>query len=111
MAEQPEEVDVVHHIAAEIVREEVETKITIEGEKGGRERQRRHREDHQDRGAERGPAEQRHAREMHPRAPLLVDRRGEVQPGESRAQGGQGNRPDPVIRADTGLERGLRVWG
>ena len=48
VAEQPEQVGVVHHVAAEVVGEEMEPQIAVEREQRGRDGQRRHREDHQD---------------------------------------------------------------
>jgi hypothetical protein len=46
MAEQPEEVDEIHHISPGIVRKEMHSEITICGEEEGRHGQRRHSKNH-----------------------------------------------------------------
>ena len=108
VAEQPEQVGIVHQVAARAVREEVETGIAVEGKHDGGNGQRCHREDHQDRGAKRRPAEQRHAEQCHARRPLLVDRDREVQARERGAERTQRHRPDPVIDTNAGTVGNLR---
>ncbi len=109
MTEQPEQVDVVHHVAAEIVGEEVHSGVTVGGQQQRRQGERRHGEDHQDGGAERRPAEQRHAHPGHARGAELVDRAGDVDADRGAADRRQGHRPDPVIRPRSAAERQLGI--
>ena len=104
MPEQPEKVGVVHHVAAEVIREEMEPQIAVEREQRGRDGQRRHREDHQDAGAQRRPHEQRHPHHIHAGTAHLIDRYGEIDPRQRRSNRAQRDRPDPVIDPDARTE-------
>ena len=109
MAEQPEQVGVIHHVAAEVVGEEMEAEIAVERQQRRGDGQRRHGENHQDAGAQRRPGEERHAHEMHARRPLLVDGDGEVDAGHHRPERGQRDGPDPIVGADPRTVRHLRI--
>ncbi len=109
MAEEPEEVDVVHHVAAEVVGEEVEVEIPVGGQHQRGHGQRRQGEDHDDRGADYRPAEDWHAQEVHARRAFLVDRDGKVDSRQRRADPRQNDGPDPVVRPRTGLKIGTGI--
>ena len=108
VAEQPKQVGVVHHVAAEVIGEEMEPQIAVERQQRGRDGQRRHREDHQDAGAQRRPYEQRHPHQVHAGAAHLVDGDGEIDPRQRRSDRAQRHRPDPVVGPHAGAEGELR---
>ena len=104
MAEHPKDVGVIHHVATGIIGEEVEVGIAIKRQHRTRHGECGHRIDQHDRDAQAGPAEQRHAHEMHARRAALEDGYGEIHAGQCRSHARDQDRPEPVVDALTGAE-------
>ncbi|WPE19325.1 hypothetical protein ShzoTeo12_04890 [Shinella zoogloeoides] len=102
VAPDPDEVDIHHRVAAEVVREEVRADIAVEREqreRGGEDREGR---DDQDVRAERGPGEDRHLHEGHARRAHLHDGRDEVDAGQRRADARHLQAPYVIVDPDAG---------
>ncbi len=102
MAPDPDEVEVHHRVAAEIVREEVRSHVAVERQQGQDGGQHREGRDDQHVGAERGPAEDRHLHHGHAGGAHLHDGGDEVDAREQRADTRDLQRPDVVVDAHAG---------
>ncbi|MNZ98346.1 hypothetical protein D3C78_1176260 [compost metagenome] len=78
MAPDPDEVNIHHRIAAEIVGEEIGANVTVKGQKGERAGQDRERSHDQDVRTQRRPDEDRQAHHGHARGAHLDDRHDQV---------------------------------
>ncbi len=88
MAPGPEEVDVHHGVAAELVGEEVHVQVAVERQQAQRSSEDRERGDDQDVGEGAGPGEDRHLHQLHARGTHLEHGDQEVDPREQRAHPG-----------------------
>ena len=88
MAPGPEEVDVHHGVAAELVGEEVHVQVAVERQQAQRSGEDRERGDDQDVGEGAGPGEDRHLHQLHARGTHLEHGDQEVDPREQRAHPG-----------------------
>ena len=113
VSEQPEQIGIIHHVAAEVVGEKMEIQIAISGQQQRRDAQGRHGKDDQDRTAYDCPAIHRQPHESHSRRAHLVDRNGEIDPGERCANTRNNDRPNPVVRPNARIEgcTGIRRVG
>ena len=109
MAPDPEQVHVIHRIAAAVIGEKVHPECAVQRQHGGDDRQRRKGEHHQDAGAKGGPDKHRHLHQPHPRCAFAQDRGDKVDPGHRGADATDQDGPDPVVHADTGAEFDPRI--
>ncbi len=108
MTPHPDQVHVHHRVTAEIVREEVGVQIAVCGQQRKRCRQYRECRHDQDVGAKRGPGENRHFHQRHPRCAHLDDGRNEVDARQRCSDAGYLQTPDVVVHTDARAVIGTR---
>ena len=113
VAPDPDQVDIHHRVAAEIVGEEVGAGVAVKSEKRQRCGQNRESGNDQDIGAKRGPGEDRHLHECHAWRAHLDDGGDQVDARQCRADAGDLKPPDVIIDADAGtvIRQGRREAG
>ena len=109
MTPQPEQVDVVHHVAAHGIREEVHAEGAIERKHAAGDGERGKSEDHQDAGDEYRPGKQRHAEQIHARRAAFDDGDEEIDAAHGRADTRDEHRPQPIVDADAGVVLGAGI--
>ena len=95
----PNQVDVHHHVATHIIREEMGTQIAIQGQQRDGDGQNWERRDNQDVGAQRCPGKYWHLEHRHTWCTHLQDGHEEVNTGQGGTDTGELKRPNPVVNA------------
>ncbi|MET3868980.1 hypothetical protein ABIC20_006289 [Methylobacterium radiotolerans] len=101
----PDQVEVQHGVAAEVVREEVRADVAVERQHRENGREDREGGHDQDVGAQRRPDEDRQLHHGHAGRPHLHDGGDQVDAREQRPDTGDLQRPDVVVDADAGAHR------
>ncbi len=98
----PEEVGIHHHVAAEVVGKKMHPQITIQGYHAKSDRQHRKGPDHENIGAQRRPAKQRHSHKLHAGSAHFQDSDEKIDAGHGRADAGDLEGPNPIVHPGGG---------
>ena len=96
----PNQVDVHHHVATHIIREEMGAQVAVQGQQRDGDGQNWERGNNQDVGAQRCPGKYRHLEHGHARGTHLDNGHEEVDTGQGGTDTGELKRPDPVVNAN-----------